>query len=101
MHKTNLPQTILLAGLLVSGFSFSLFANSAKEAEQKPDILLIMPDQWRGVAFSILGCAGVITPQLAHEGALFRRVYTSFNGGKPVLKSTWDEDGNLIEKETF
>jgi len=28
-------------------------------------------------------------------------VETSFKDGKPVLKSTWDEDGYLIEKETF
>ncbi|MGB2429779.1 MAG: toxin-antitoxin system YwqK family antitoxin, partial [Akkermansiaceae bacterium] len=28
-------------------------------------------------------------------------VDTTFKDGKPVLKSTWDEDGNLIEKETF
>jgi hypothetical protein len=97
-------QTILLAGLLISGFYFSLFANSAKEAERQPEILLIMPDPWRGDELSILGCAGVSTPQLAqlaHEGILFRRAYTSFNGVKPVLKATWDEDGNLIEKETF
>ena len=29
------------------------------------------------------------------------RIETSFKGGKPVLKSTWDKDGKLIEKETF
>ena len=29
------------------------------------------------------------------------RIETSFKGGKPVLKSTWDNDGNLIESETF
>ena len=29
------------------------------------------------------------------------RTETSFKGGKPVLKSTWDKDGNLIESETF
>ncbi|NCX71554.1 MAG: hypothetical protein EBW86_13500 [Rhodobacteraceae bacterium] len=29
------------------------------------------------------------------------RTETSFKGGKPVLKSTWDNDGNLIESETF
>ena len=29
------------------------------------------------------------------------RIETSFKGGKPVLKSTWDKDGNLIESETF
>jgi hypothetical protein len=41
---------------------------------------LIMPDQWRGDALSILGCAGVTTPQLdqlAREGALFRRAYAT------------------------
>ena len=30
-----------------------------------------------------------------------KRTETSFKDGKPVLKSTWDEDGYLIEKETF
>ena len=29
------------------------------------------------------------------------RTETSFKGGKPVLKSTWDKDGNLIESETY
>ena len=29
------------------------------------------------------------------------RIETSFKGGKPLLKSTWDKDGNLIESETF
>ena len=29
------------------------------------------------------------------------RTETSFKEGKPVLKSTWDQDGNLIEKETY
>ena len=52
----------------------------AKQLEQQPDILLIMPDQWRGDALSILDCAGVTTPQLdqlAGEGALFRRAYAT------------------------
>ena len=29
------------------------------------------------------------------------RINTLFKDGKPVLKSTWDKDGNLVEKETF
>lgn len=29
------------------------------------------------------------------------RTETSFKEGKPVLKSTWDKDGNLVEKETY
>ena len=53
---------------------------SAKEEHVQPDILLIMPDQWRGDALSILKCSGVNTPQLdqlAREGALFRRAYAT------------------------
>ena len=30
-----------------------------------------------------------------------KRTETSFKDGKPVLKSTWDKDGNLIEEETY
>ncbi|MGI9448207.1 MAG: toxin-antitoxin system YwqK family antitoxin [Pirellulales bacterium] len=29
------------------------------------------------------------------------RTDTLFKDGKPVLKSTWDQDGNLVEKETY
>ena len=46
----------------------------------KPDILLIMPDQMRGDCLSLLGHAAVRTPQLdelARQGALFRRAYTT------------------------
>ena len=30
-----------------------------------------------------------------------KRTETNFKEGKPVLKSTWDQDGNLVEKETY
>ena len=30
-----------------------------------------------------------------------KRTETSFKEGKPFLKLTWDQDGNLVEKETF
>ena len=79
MHKTT-----LLAGLLISGFYFSLFTNSAKEAEQQSEILLIMPDPWRGDELSILGCLGVSTAQLdqlAHE-------FTVHSSAGPILVST-------------
>jgi hypothetical protein len=77
-------KTIFLAGLLASGFSFNLFSDSAKEAEQQPDILLIMPDPWRGDELSILGCLGVSTAQLdqlAHE-------FTVHSSAGPILVST-------------
>src|SRR6476646_5226537 len=49
-------------------------------AQAKPDILLIMPDQFRGDCLSILGHPCVRTPHLdalAREGVLFRRAYTT------------------------
>ena len=45
-----------------------------------PDVLLIMPDQMRGDCLSIVGHPVVRTPhldELAQEGALFRRAYTT------------------------
>src|SRR5678816_1374757 len=58
-----------------------LFESSAPAASQaKPDILLIMPDQFRGDCLSIVGHPSVHTPHLdalAREGALFRRAYTT------------------------
>ncbi|MCP5523680.1 MAG: sulfatase-like hydrolase/transferase [Verrucomicrobiales bacterium] len=48
-------------------------------AAERPDILLIMPDQMRGDCLSILGHPVVRTPQmdsLAREGMLFRRAYS-------------------------
>jgi arylsulfatase A-like enzyme len=47
---------------------------------EKPDILLIMPDQMRGDCLSILGHPVVRTPQmdeLARQGTLFRRAYST------------------------
>ena len=52
----------------------------AAEKPSKPDVLLIMPDQMRGDCLSILGHAAVRTPhmdELARQGALFRRAYTT------------------------
>ena len=68
----------------VSVGSASLFFGSsecrAAEKAPGPDILLIMPDQMRGDCLSILGHQAVHTPQLdelAKQGALFRRAYTT------------------------
>lgn len=52
----------------------------AAEKTHRPDILLIMPDQMRGDCLSILGHPAVRTPQLdelARQGVLFRRAYTT------------------------
>ena len=71
-------KNLNIAGIIAVAILLPLL--HAKQADQKPDILLIMPDQWRGDALSILGCDGVTTPQLdqlAREGALFRRAYAT------------------------
>ena len=52
----------------------------AAEKPSQPDVLVIMPDQMRGDCLSILGHAAVRTPhldELARQGALFRRAYTT------------------------
>lgn len=48
--------------------------------ENKPNIILLFPDQHRGDALGCLGVTGAITPnldQLALEGVLFERCYTN------------------------
>lgn len=74
--KRRFISMLALTGLAFYGLAATV---TAREAAQ-PDILLIMPDQWRGDALSILKCSGVNTPQLdqlAREGALFRRAYAT------------------------
>ena len=67
-----------LAGAVVAFFLLP-FASLAEESAN-PDILLIMPDQMRGDCLSTLGHPAVRTPemdQLAGQGVLFRRAYTT------------------------
>lgn len=71
-----MTRILAIAGgqILVS----TLLAHAA-EAD-KPDILVLMPDQWRGDCLSALGHPVVRTPNLdalAKEGALFRRAYST------------------------
>src|SRR6266550_6637268 len=66
----------------VTGFLCVVLAAASfhAAAAQKPDILLIMPDQFRGDCLSVLGHPAVRTPnldELARQGALFRRAYTT------------------------
>ncbi len=55
-------------------------ANAAPGVKRAPDILLIMPDQMRGDCLSAAGHPAVHTPNLddlARQGALFRRAYST------------------------
>lgn len=71
--KTRLAA--ILGGFILAG---ALPAHAAEVG--KPDILFIMPDQWRGDCLSVLEHPVIRTPcldALAQEGALFRRAYST------------------------
>jgi arylsulfatase len=75
---STMLKTLIITLILAS--ALPALATVGPDKNQQPDILLIMPDQWRGDALSILNCSGVNTPQLdklAREGALFRRTYAT------------------------
>jgi arylsulfatase len=70
--------SVAVAGVIVA---FLLLPSAAvAEESDKPDILLIMPDQMRGDCLSILNHPAVSTPQIddiAKQGVLFRRAYAT------------------------
>jgi arylsulfatase len=62
----------------------------AAQEPLRPDVLVIMPDQMRGDCLSILGHPVVRTPhldELAREGVLFRRAYTTASSCIPARRS--------------
>lgn len=66
--------------LRVLGVVLSVVFASAAWSAPRPDVLLLMPDQFRGDAMSGVGHPVVKTPTLdalAAEGALFRRAYST------------------------
>lgn len=65
---------------LIASAAAVVGAGATKPAPASPDILLIMPDQFRGDCLSAVGHPVVRTPQLdalAAQGTLFRRAYSS------------------------
>ena len=76
MHPSrHLSLAIFFVGVL----AHSLTAHAAAPAPQ-PDILLLLPDQWRGDCLAAVGHPVVKTPtldRLARDGALFRRAYST------------------------
>ena len=76
--RREFSRTVAVTGMSAL-FSTRPGALEANETT-KPDILMIMPDQMRGDCLSTLGHSVVKTPQLdqlANEGVLFRRAYTT------------------------
>ena len=72
------PMQAKLSSALIVGFVFLLTASSA--AVDRPNILLILPDQMRATAMGCMGNAQVETPHmdaLAKSGILFRRTYAN------------------------
>ncbi|HWH68158.1 MAG TPA: sulfatase-like hydrolase/transferase, partial [Candidatus Sulfotelmatobacter sp.] len=75
MRNFRLPFLLVLLLFHVVGLP-----SSQAVATPLPDILLIMPDQMRGDCLSLLNHPVVRTPhldQLARQGALFRRAYST------------------------
>src|SRR6202035_1497634 len=55
-------------------------ADAEESAKRPPNVLFIMPDEWRGQALGCLGNPDVQTPhldQLASEGILFRQTFAN------------------------
>src|ERR1041385_7309535 len=78
--ETSMKLLRILTCVLLGAPLNELSQATAGESVSKPDILLIMPDQWRGDALGIRGHPVVRTPHidsLAWEGALFRRAYST------------------------
>ncbi len=75
-----LKRQFLAIGFMLGFVLAGVAAAIGGEEAAKPDILFIMPDQMRGDCLSILGHPAVETPsfdQLARQGVLFRRAYTT------------------------
>jgi arylsulfatase A-like enzyme len=65
---------------LAASVAASLFAAMPAAAAERPNILLILPDQMRATAMGCMGNAEVQTPHidaLAKSGILFRRTYAN------------------------
>lgn len=82
MHKKMNRRKFMGAVAIAGAAAAVSLHSSASLAEEPaiPDILLIMPDQMRGDCLSILNHPTVRTPQLdqlARQGVLFRRAYST------------------------
>lgn len=71
------PLACVVTGLLLGWLGTS---QAEGPNRQGPDILILMPDQWRGDCLSVLEHPAVRTPELdklARQGTLFRRAYAT------------------------
>ena len=87
-QKMRRREFMKTAGIAISATAFLERSSAAPaDAEDKPDMLLIMPDQMRGDCLSILGHSAVRTPELdrfASQGVLFRRAYSTVTSCIPA-----------------
>lgn len=76
----NLPRMFFTGCVLFLPAALPAPATANAPGAPRPDILILMPDQWRGDCLSALGHPAVQTPatdRLAQQGTLFRRAYTT------------------------
>src|SRR3954447_13058675 len=78
--STNLKLMLAWASQVLLLLDFASLGAAPAPTPPKPDILLIMPDQFRGDCLSTNGHPVVRTPNLdalAGQGTLFRRAYST------------------------
>lgn len=74
-----IPSVVKRYCLLAAALTGLLLA-SARAADKRPNILLMLPDQMRACAMGCMGNPDVKTPnidRMAHEGMLFRHTYAN------------------------
>jgi arylsulfatase A-like enzyme len=70
------PPSVVLAAILVLG----ALCRSDASAAERPNVLIVMPDQMRGMALGCMGNPDVKTPnldRLASQGILLRRMFAN------------------------
>lgn len=79
-----------ISGMGIVSLGFTKFTHPLQKTNKRPNIVFIMADQWRGDCIGEDGSDWIHTPhlnQLAKEGALFRKAYSSVPSCLPARAS--------------
>lgn len=87
MNKSQSLRLFQTAMLLPVTVQIPAIAQAQEQKEERPNLLFIMADQWRGEALGCLGIEPVITPSLdslANEGILFTNAISTYPVSSPA-----------------
>src|ERR1700716_3810771 len=104
MHRRTFIQA---AAATVAAMGLHNESLQAKErAKHPPNVLFIMPDEWRGQALGCMGNPDVHTPhidQLASEGMLFRQPSPTpplcARAGATILTGTYTSRNGMLAND--